>query len=66
MVIETFLLVVEIHFFLRLYIFQVEVVKSFNDPDGPQWKHSLFGNPNDPDTFRLVFLMLCCHVSSIN
>ncbi|XP_015874187.3 uncharacterized protein LOC107411162 isoform X1 [Ziziphus jujuba] len=31
---------------------QVEVVKCFNDSDGPQWKHSLFGNPNDPETFR--------------
>ncbi|KAJ6745536.1 ZINC FINGER FYVE DOMAIN PROTEIN [Salix koriyanagi] len=31
---------------------QVEVVKSSNDSDGPQWKHSLFGNPNDPETFR--------------
>ncbi|KAK3212905.1 hypothetical protein Dsin_017611 [Dipteronia sinensis] len=31
---------------------QVEVVKSFNDPDEPQWKHSLFGNPNDSETFR--------------
>lgn len=31
---------------------QVEVVKSFNDSEGPQWNHSLFGNPNDPDTFR--------------
>ncbi|OMO61829.1 hypothetical protein CCACVL1_23218 [Corchorus capsularis] len=31
---------------------QVEVVKSFNDSDGPQWRHSLFGNPNDPETFR--------------
>lgn len=31
---------------------QVEVVKSFNDSDGPQWKYSLFGNPNDPETFR--------------
>ncbi|KAI4380183.1 hypothetical protein MLD38_006402 [Melastoma candidum] len=31
---------------------QMDVVKSFNDPDGPQWKHSLFGNPIDPDTFR--------------
>lgn len=31
---------------------QVEVVKSFNDSEGPQWKHSLFGNPNDPETFR--------------
>ncbi|XP_030548723.1 uncharacterized protein LOC115753985 isoform X2 [Rhodamnia argentea] len=31
---------------------QMDVVKSFNDSDGPQWKHSLFGNPNDPDTFR--------------
>ncbi|KAJ7958696.1 Zinc finger FYVE domain protein [Quillaja saponaria] len=31
---------------------QVEVVKSFNDLDRPQWSHSLFGNPNDPETFR--------------
>ncbi|KAJ9702451.1 hypothetical protein PVL29_004268 [Vitis rotundifolia] len=31
---------------------QVDVVKSFNDSDGPQWKHSFFGNPNDPETFR--------------
>ncbi|GMI81443.1 hypothetical protein like AT2G25730 [Hibiscus trionum] len=31
---------------------QVEVVKTFNDSDGPQWKHSLFGNPNDQETSR--------------
>ncbi|KAK4796426.1 hypothetical protein SAY86_028752 [Trapa natans] len=31
---------------------QMDVVKSFNDSEGPQWKHSLFGNPNDPETFR--------------
>ncbi|KAK6927422.1 hypothetical protein RJ641_006013 [Dillenia turbinata] len=31
---------------------QVDVVKAFNDTEGPQWKHSLFGNPNDPETFR--------------
>ncbi|KAJ4959547.1 hypothetical protein NE237_026658 [Protea cynaroides] len=31
---------------------QVDVVRSFNDTDGRQWKHSLFGNPNDPETFR--------------
>ncbi|KAF3778358.1 hypothetical protein EJ110_NYTH43674 [Nymphaea thermarum] len=31
---------------------RVNVVKSFNDNDGPPWKHSLFGNPNDPETFR--------------
>ncbi|VVA15000.1 Hypothetical predicted protein [Prunus dulcis] len=31
---------------------QVEVVRSYNDSDGPHWKHSLFGNPNDPETFR--------------
>ncbi|KAF8393337.1 hypothetical protein HHK36_021579 [Tetracentron sinense] len=30
----------------------VDVVKSFNDTDSPQWRHSLFGNPNDPETFR--------------
>ncbi|OUZ99912.1 hypothetical protein BVC80_9069g19 [Macleaya cordata] len=31
---------------------QVEVIKSFNDTDRSQWKYSLFGNPNDPETFR--------------
>ncbi|KAK8581989.1 hypothetical protein V6N13_144978 [Hibiscus sabdariffa] len=31
---------------------QVEVVKTFNDSDGPQWRHSLFGNPNDQETSR--------------
>ncbi|KAL8139244.1 hypothetical protein V2J09_005265 [Rumex salicifolius] len=31
---------------------QILVLKSFNDSEGPQWKHSLFGNPNDPETFR--------------
>ncbi|XP_022729138.1 uncharacterized protein LOC111284627 isoform X2 [Durio zibethinus] len=31
---------------------QVEVVKTFNDSDGRQWRHSLFGNPNDLETFR--------------
>lgn len=31
---------------------QVDVVRAFNDTDGPQWKYSLFGNPNDPETFR--------------
>ncbi|XP_028779336.1 uncharacterized protein LOC114735762 isoform X2 [Neltuma alba] len=31
---------------------QVAVVKSFNDPEGPQWKYSLFGNPNELETFR--------------
>nr|XP_043638938.1 LOW QUALITY PROTEIN: uncharacterized protein LOC122610032 [Erigeron canadensis] len=31
---------------------QVDVIKSFNDTDGPQWKYSLFGNPNDPETFK--------------
>ncbi|CAI9094379.1 OLC1v1030104C1 [Oldenlandia corymbosa var. corymbosa] len=30
---------------------QVDVVKCFN-AEGPQWKYSLFGNPNDPETFR--------------
>ncbi|XP_058202196.1 uncharacterized protein LOC131316773 isoform X2 [Rhododendron vialii] len=33
---------------------QVDVVRSFNDADGPPWKYSLFGNPNDPETFRFV------------
>ncbi|KAL0330775.1 UNVERIFIED_CONTAM: hypothetical protein Sangu_1623000 [Sesamum angustifolium] len=31
---------------------QMDVVRSFNDADGSQWKHSLFGNPNDHETFR--------------
>ncbi|XP_004303436.1 PREDICTED: uncharacterized protein LOC101291736 [Fragaria vesca subsp. vesca] len=31
---------------------QVDVVRSYNDSDGPHWKHSLFGNPNDSETFR--------------
>ncbi|XP_011622545.1 uncharacterized protein LOC18432072 [Amborella trichopoda] len=31
---------------------QMDVVRSFNESDGPPWKHSLFGNPNDPETFR--------------
>ncbi|KAL3655643.1 hypothetical protein CASFOL_000039 [Castilleja foliolosa] len=31
---------------------QMDVVRSFNDAEGPHWKHSLFGNPNDPETFR--------------
>uniref|UniRef100_A0A1D1Z361 Zinc finger FYVE domain-containing protein 26 n=1 Tax=Anthurium amnicola TaxID=1678845 RepID=A0A1D1Z361_9ARAE len=31
---------------------QVEVVRAFNDTDKCQWKYSLFGNPNDPETFR--------------
>ncbi|KAL8090101.1 hypothetical protein AgCh_039537, partial [Apium graveolens] len=40
-----------VKFSARLAI-QVEVVKSFHDTDGSQWKRSLFGNPNDPETFR--------------
>lgn len=31
---------------------QVDVVKCLNDAEGPQWKHSVFGNPNEPETFR--------------
>lgn len=31
---------------------QVDVVRAFNVIEGPQWKYSLFGNPNDPETFR--------------
>ncbi|VFQ79855.1 unnamed protein product [Cuscuta campestris] len=38
-------------FVLRVSI-QLDVVKCFNDSEGPRWKHSLFGNPNDPETFR--------------
>lgn len=39
---------------VSVHMMQVDVVKSFNDSDGPQWKHSLFGNPNDPETFRFM------------
>lgn len=45
------------YFLWIYYMLQVEVVKSFNDSDGPQWKYSLFGNPNDLETFRCVFSM---------
>ncbi|KAG7572251.1 hypothetical protein ISN44_As09g006230 [Arabidopsis suecica] len=31
---------------------QIDVVKSFSDSEGPPWKHSLFGNPNDIETSR--------------
>ncbi|CAI9784832.1 unnamed protein product [Fraxinus pennsylvanica] len=31
---------------------QLDVVRCFSDAEGPQWKHSLFGNPQDPETFR--------------
>ncbi|KAH7298964.1 hypothetical protein KP509_25G067100 [Ceratopteris richardii] len=31
---------------------QIEVVRCFSDAEGPPWKHSLFGNPNDADTIR--------------
>ncbi|EPS72500.1 hypothetical protein M569_02257, partial [Genlisea aurea] len=31
---------------------QIDIVKTFNDVEGPQWKHSIFGNPSDPETFR--------------
>ncbi|KAL1224562.1 hypothetical protein V5N11_000893 [Cardamine amara subsp. amara] len=31
---------------------QIDVVKSFNDSEGAPWKHSLFGNPTDPETSR--------------
>ncbi|KAI3751438.1 hypothetical protein L2E82_22524 [Cichorium intybus] len=32
---------------------QMDVIKSFNDTEGPQWKYSLFGNLNDPETLRI-------------
>lgn len=38
------------------------MIKTFNDNEGPQWKHSLFGNPNDPETFRLV-IFICLNVA---
>ena len=39
-------------------------MKSSNDSDGPQWKHSLFGNPNDPETFRSVIIVpLICKIN---
>ncbi|KAG0600289.1 hypothetical protein M758_11G022200 [Ceratodon purpureus] len=31
---------------------QIEVVRAFGDSEGPPWKHSLFGNPNDADTVK--------------
>ena len=31
---------------------QMQVVNCFNDTEGPPWKHSLFGNPNDADTIK--------------
>jgi zinc finger FYVE domain-containing protein 26 len=33
-------------------VLQIEVVRTFGDNEGPPWKHSLFGNPNDADTSR--------------
>ncbi|CAA6666265.1 unnamed protein product [Spirodela intermedia] len=35
-----------------LVAIQVAVVRAFTDTDKHQWEHSLFGNPNDPDTSR--------------
>uniref|UniRef100_A0A0A9H816 Uncharacterized protein n=1 Tax=Arundo donax TaxID=35708 RepID=A0A0A9H816_ARUDO len=32
--------------------YQMDVVKTLNSVDGPQWKTSLFGNPTDPETLR--------------
>ncbi|XP_057838551.1 uncharacterized protein LOC131048568 isoform X2 [Cryptomeria japonica] len=31
---------------------QMDVVRCFSDAEFPPWKHSLFGNPNDSETFR--------------
>ncbi|KAI3780822.1 hypothetical protein L2E82_10813 [Cichorium intybus] len=31
---------------------KMDVIKSFNDTEGPQWKYPLFGNLNDPETLR--------------
>ncbi|KAL2897846.1 hypothetical protein RDABS01_039628 [Bienertia sinuspersici] len=31
---------------------QVDVVRCLNDAEGPQWRHSVFGNPNDLETYR--------------
>ncbi|BBN06274.1 zinc finger FYVE domain-containing protein 26 [Marchantia polymorpha subsp. ruderalis] len=31
---------------------QLEVVRAFSENEGPLWKWSLFGNPNDADTFK--------------
>lgn len=41
-----------------IIIFQIDVVKALNAAEGPQWKTSLFGNPNDPETFRFKHLLL--------
>ncbi|XP_073135906.1 uncharacterized protein [Henckelia pumila] len=40
-----------IKFSARIAI-QMDVVRCFSDAEGQQWRHSLFGNPNDPETFR--------------
>lgn len=32
----------------------MDVVRCFSDAEGPPWKHSLFGNPNDADTLKYV------------
>ncbi|KAG6557384.1 hypothetical protein Mapa_000653 [Marchantia paleacea] len=31
---------------------QMDVVRTFSENEGPLWKWSLFGNPNDSDTFK--------------
>jgi len=36
----------------EILVLQIEVVRTFGDNEGPPWKHSLFGNPNDADTSR--------------
>ncbi|CAM6127643.1 unnamed protein product [Calypogeia fissa] len=40
-----------IKFTARINI-QMEVVRTFTEADGALWKRSLFGNPNDADTFK--------------
>lgn len=36
----------------RCIVLQIDVVRTFGDSEGPPWKRSLFGNPNDADTIR--------------
>jgi zinc finger FYVE domain-containing protein 26 len=39
-------------FLISILLSQIEVVRAFGDSEGPPWKHSLFGNPNESDTVK--------------
>ena len=42
---------------------QMQVVNCFNDTEGPPWKHSLFGNPNDADTIKYSEQLISMFIS---